>query len=564
MPEAPQNGKVQDRLRALREAYRQRLANDLDVIADLLGQCGRPLEAPQALPELHRALHKLAGSAGTFGFNQLGAAASGIEQRVAQALATGDVSARGLGKNSVGEWLSDLTSALRADESQEVRHAVATEETSSRPDQPLVVLLERDSILAEYISQQLVSFGFDVRCLADADALDTLGSLTPDLLLVDHRASAHSHLVEDPVAFWRERLSSVSCPIVFMGAEESFNARLNAVRCGGKGYFAKPLDVPKLAGYVARLLKSQDAPRERVLLVEDDAELARHCQALLLAAGMEVRWLSQPEKLIEVASEFAPELILMDLWLPGVNGAELVSLLAQYEQWANLPVVYLSSEACPAQRAEALKSGGDAFLEKPVDEGLLVSICRSRVRRFREMQEAMTRDGLTGLLKHASIKEALLGEWRYARRYQQSFSVVMLDIDHFKAVNDTHGHAVGDLVIASVGTLLRQHFRSTDKLGRYGGEEFALVLPACDADKARDLVNAVREAFAAVRFVGADQAFFCTLSGGVVDSGQFPDASPETLIDLADKALYQAKRAGRDQVCLAESARSDQGQSQDE
>lgn len=164
----------------------------------------------------------------------------------------------------------------------------------------------------------------------------------------------------------------------------------------------------------------------------------------------------------------------------------------------------------------------------------------------------MTRDGLTGLIKHASIKEALQTEWETVRRHPRSFSVVMLDIDHFKAVNDTYGHAVGDLVIASVGTLLRQHFRSTDKLGRYGGEEFALVLPNCSAEIAARLVNGLREAFAAIQFMGAGQRFSCTLSAGVIDNQKFPEASPEALIDQADKALYRAKRGGRNRVCRAE------------
>lgn len=563
MAENSETGNVQGRLRALRQAYQQRLCNDLETIASLLGLCQQSDEAPRVQAELHHALHKLAGSAGTFGFSQLGAQARRIEQLLAKQLAGGDRAAVDLSKTQTDDWLSDLNSALSADQSHTAGHAVASEAVPNK-DQPRIVLLERDNVLAQYISQQLESFGFAVDWVADADALDDLDRSSLDLLLVDHRASAHVGLAENPVTFWCERLSGFSCPIIFMGAEESYQARLNAVRCGGQGYFAKPLDVPKLAGYVARLLKAQDARPERVLLVEDDADLAGHCQTVLSEAGMEVRWLGQPEALVEVAIEFAPELILMDLWLPGASGAELVLLLAQYEHWANLPVVYLSSEPCPAQRAEALKSGGDAFLEKPLDPDLLISICHSRVRRFREMQEAMTRDSLTGLLKHASIKDALHAQWQYARRYEQTFSVVMLDIDHFKAVNDTHGHAVGDLVIGSVGTLLRQHFRSTDYLGRYGGEEFALVLPACSGDKASELVNAVREAFAAVRFVGQDQAFSCTLSGGVVDSAWLSDASHEALIDLADKAMYQAKRSGRDRVCLAEPEAADQSDPQNE
>ncbi len=127
----------------------------------------------------------------------------------------------------------------------------------------------------------------------------------------------------------------------------------------------------------------------------------------------------------------------------------------------------------------------------------------------------------------------------------------MLDIDHFKKVNDTHGHAVGDLVIAAVGTLLRQRFRSTDKLGRYGGEEFALVMIDCTSDNALRMVNSLREDFAAIQFTGGGKQFACTLSAGVVDNQHFPDDTAEALLNRADRALYQAKNSGRNRVCLA-------------
>ena len=406
-------------------------------------------------------------------------------------------------------------------------------------------------MLAEYVGQQLQSFGFEVRHLRDAAELNQRDAPTPDLLIVDHRASTIEDSETVGSDYWKPLLAGFHCPIIFTGAEETYRARLQAVRSGARGYFAKPLDVPQLAAYAARLLKMKDGEPERVLIVEDDAPLAQYCQHILEHAGMEVRWLSEPDKLLQVVSEFDPELILMDLSLPDVSGVELVAVLSQFERWANLPIVYLSAESNPQKRTEALMTGGDAFLEKPVDPKLLVSLSESRVRRLRELKHAMTRDGLTGLMTHASIKEALEAEWQASRRTARPFSVVMLDIDHFKAVNDQYGHAVGDLVISSVGTFLRQHFRATDRLGRYGGEEFALVLPGCTAEKAVQLVDELREAFAGIRFFGNGRHFYCTLSAGVTDSDQFPDALPDTLIEKADHALYDAKDSGRNQVCLA-------------
>lgn len=543
---------INSRLETLRSAYRQRLATELERIS-ILGETFNPDASTtdpstgESLQTLHKALHQLAGSAGTFGFEQLGRQARRLEQKVASTLGHPELSTTSL---PLWEWVEQLQTALQADENRNAALGVETISTEKNEAEPHIWLLERDAMLADYISQQLRSFGFQVRHLSDAQELDQDVSTSPDLLLVDHRASQAKELTLDPETFWRKRLSDFTCPIIFTGAEESYTARLHAVRNGGRGYFAKPLDVPQLASHVARLLKAKDSAPERVLIVEDDAELARYCQAVLEQAGMHVKWLDHPRELIQTASDFNPELILMDLWLPEATGAEMVSMLTQVERWSQLPIVYLSAESNAGLRTQALVIGGDAFLEKPVDPVLLVSLCRNRVRRLRDQEQAMARDGLTGLIKHASIKEALQAEWEYVRRYPRSFSVVMLDIDHFKSVNDTYGHAVGDLVIASVGTLLRQHFRSTDKLGRYGGEEFALVLPDCTANMAARLVNGLREAFASIQFTGGGQRFSCTLSAGVIDNQQFPNDAPEALIEQADQALYKAKRSGRNRVCL--------------
>ncbi|MEH6354585.1 MAG: diguanylate cyclase [Marinobacter sp.] len=539
---------IDSRLELLKAAYKQRLVGDLKLIKGYIDALIAGPSSTHSLQTLHQALHKLAGSAGTFGLEQLGNQAHELERQVVTQLKLKGESTKAL---LLSGWVEQLQAALRADESRNAGVGVETITAEKNEDRPHIWLLERDLILADYIGQQLRGFGFNVLHLSDAQDLEQSNMRPPDMLLVDHRASESPELKADPETFWRDRLTSFACPIIFTGAEESFTARLHALRSGGRSYFTKPLDVPQLAACVARILKATDSTPERVLIVENDAEFAQCCQMVLEQAGMLVKWLDHPRELMQTLSDFRPELVLVDLWLPEASGAEMVALLTQFERWAHLPIIYLSAESSPELRTQAIIMGGDALLEKPVDPELLIGLCRNRVRRLRDLEQAMTRDGLTGLLKHASIKEALQAEWAYVRRHPRPLSVVMLDIDHFKAVNDTYGHAVGDLVIAAVGTLLRQHFRSTDKLGRYGGEEFALVLPDCAAESAERLVNGLREAFAAIQFTGGGQLFSCTLSAGVVDIQLCPNDSPEALIVQADKALYKAKRGGRNRVCRA-------------
>lgn len=541
------------RLAAMRQAYHDRLKAELERVQTLL-EALRTGTADEAVSDtLRQTLHKLAGSAGTFGFPKLGVQARRLERTLASkrgVLATSpDLDNQ---PNGPGEaWIEHLLHALREDESGAESLALTGTGASNETDSVTIWLVERDSILADYIAQQLRSFGFHVELLQDAGELAERDCAEPDLLLLDHNADESLTGRRNPVIFWQNILAGFQCPIIFTGGEEGFDVRLKAVRSGGKGYFAKPLDVPQLATHVARVLNTGGRSPERVLIVEDDPEMGQFCVSTLENAGMQVRWLREPDALIETAIEFSPELVLMDLWLPHATGPELVAVLSQSDRWLHLPIVYLSVESCPEKRNEALLSGGDAFIQKPVDGKLLVSIARSRVRRHRELEEAITRDSLTGLLKHASIKRALSQELESANRHGKTISFLMLDIDHFKAVNDAHGHATGDLVISAVGTLLRQYFRTTDQLGRYGGEEFAVVLTDCSAQSAAQLAEGLRRAFSAIQFIGKEKRFSCTLSVGVADNRLTAGISAEGLSAEADQALYRAKRSGRDRVCIS-------------
>ncbi|OOF13948.1 diguanylate cyclase [Salinivibrio sp. MA427] len=528
----------------LKAAYAERLESEFKRIETLSSRLKRHPSCDNALSELHSALHTLAGAAGTFGFHSLGEKARELETIVAKKLSeSSDEVAVPV------RWLSELREAHAADRHGQSEEAIETSPQAIAADSPCLWLVERDHLLASYALSQLTSFGFRVYHLDDADALKITDNPEPDLLLIDH----HAVQCEESEAqdFWQSLLDGFQCPIFFTGAEDSFSAKLEALRAGALGYFVKPLDMTKLASHISQVIRTEDSKPGRVLIIEDDRELASYCKSILEEKGMQVAVLEKTEQLFETVSEFNPELVLMDLWLPHVTGAELAALLSQTARWAHLPIIYLSAESNRELRNQALLRGGDAFLEKPVDMDLLVRLCAARIRRLRELERTRNRDGLTGLLKHASIKEAVQMQWQLAQRRPQTFSVVMLDIDHFKAVNDTYGHAVGDTVIAAVGTLLRQHCRTTDKLGRYGGEEFTLVLPDCNADHAHKLVNRLREDFAGIKFASDGESFTCTLSAGVADNHQFPKDTAEALLEKADQALYRAKRDGRNRVVRA-------------
>jgi len=195
-----------------------------------------------------------------------------------------------------------------------------------------------------------------------------------------------------------------------------------------------------------------------------------------------------------------------------------------------------------------MAKGADEFLTKPVSDSYLVRAAQIRCYRARQLNELLIRDSLTGLLKHSFIKHEVDKEHARCRRQSRSSVVAMLDLDHFKKVNDQHGHRVGDIVIKALANLLRQRLRSTDMIGRYGGEEFAVVLPECTVQEGQSVLAQVCKTFSDLSFHNDGVSLSVTLSVGIAALGSFESGSDA--LNAADQALYERKKAGRNGVTI--------------
>ena len=539
-------------LARLRQEYRERLSKELLALRALGESLGSPGSHGRTLESLHLRLHKLAGSGGTFGLPGLSAGARALEHKSLAWLHAGDGPVPQAEHQAFLAGLDALAEICASDEAD--APAVAPTAAVERPQLGETVrlwLIDDDVELGRELARQFESFNYTVRLFCTlGEAERAAGTERPDMLIMDvmfeqEGVNATEALAQCPA------LRALNCPVLFVSSFDDFHSRVRAARLGAVGYFLKPLDVPKLVGRMNQVFQQMSAPPQRVLVVDDDEELARHYRLTLQLAGMKVQTLENPGAIMEKIAEFRPELVLLDMHMPEFSGPDLAGVIRQHDNWASLPIVYLSAETDVDLQIAAMHRGADDFLHKPISDLQLVGAVRARVERARQLEAQISRDSLTGLLKHASIKDSASLEVVRARRSGKPVCLVMLDIDHFKAVNDTYGHATGDVVIASVAMLLRQRLRQSDIVGRYGGEEFVAVMPECDATHAMRLIDEIRERFAAVSFNHGSETFTCTISGGVACSSQYPDQDAAQLLVSADEALYQAKRNGRNQVRLA-------------
>ncbi|OGB31991.1 MAG: hypothetical protein A3F78_05790 [Burkholderiales bacterium RIFCSPLOWO2_12_FULL_61_40] len=334
--------------------------------------------------------------------------------------------------------------------------------------------------------------------------------------------------------------------IVGLNLAADFESLNGALGAGCDFCFPRATPHPVIMDRIVKLCGNEEEAPYRVLVVEDSKTASALIRRTLSEGGIDSLAIARPQEVLTSLGSFQPDLILMDMYMPGCTGVEVTRVIRQHAEFLSTPVVYLSADTHVALQVDALRLGGDHFLTKPFNPVILNAVVKSKIERYRALRRTMYLDSLTGLLNHTTSKQRLDAALATAATEGAPLCVAMLDIDHFKKVNDTYGHPLGDHVIRSMAWLLKQRLRKTDAVGRYGGEEFLVILPGSNAVQARHLLNTIRMDFGQIRHPVPGTTFACTFSGGVAQWA--PGGSAEDLIKQADEALYQAKRAGRNQV----------------
>ncbi|MFW5489430.1 MAG: diguanylate cyclase [Desulfovibrio sp.] len=519
------------------------------------------LEEPNAenITVLHRLVHTIKGSSATFGFDEVSKAAATLETLLKPWVKSESLP----GEELVPEFQGLLKTLYIRARNVSLEDASVVAEPQPKPDEhelerrrktqkPLIYLYEPNGKIAGDIVRQMASFSYRVESFTSlSDLVHACSIAPPSGFVVDFTGMSSERLPE----ITKDLLNPV-CDVhgrkpllVAVSNDDSFACRLAAVRAGAVDFFTLPLDIGNLVDSFERMIFYRDDDPFRILIIDDDEDLARHFELVLQGRGWLTKTLSNPMDVFLLLSEFRPDLILMDLYMPDVNGVELAAVIRQKEEYVSIPIVYLSIEDDLETQLEAVGPGADDFLNKGIHpEHLIVSV-ESRVLRYRELRRLMTRDSLTGLLNHTNLKMRLVMEMNRAVRQETKLAFAMIDLDHFKKVNDTYGHPTGDLVLKSVAKLLNQRLRRSDVIGRYGGEEFGVILLDVEsADVVQSLLDELRVSFAEISHNVGDAHFNVTLSCG---AAMFPEYSdPQSISDAADKALYKAKSHGRNRVVV--------------
>lgn len=307
--------------------------------------------------------------------------------------------------------------------------------------------------------------------------------------------------------------------------------------------------------------------KRSILIVDDSAVHAEHTMQMLRQRGFGVAWATSGLDGLEMARRLRPDLVLLDVVMPDLDGHAVCRWLKQHKHTRDTPIIMLTGRDAVDDRVRGLELGADDYLPKACDSKELEARITAALRAKSVRAELRTRnahletmldrmstlamtDALTGLWNRRRFTDALERELAASRRYGTPVSSVMLDLDHFKATNDTHGHAAGDAVLIVLAEIVRMNLRRVDVAARFGGEEFALLLPQTTKAGARVIATRIGAALRAHAMALPTGTLRTSASFGVAEASDIADGDGDALLHAADLALYEAKRSGRDRVVL--------------
>jgi len=320
--------------------------------------------------------------------------------------------------------------------------------------------------------------------------------------------------------------------------------------------------------------KAGAAPPHRILVIDDDPETARLIATWYRGEPFEILKAANGEEGLRVATDRSPDLILLDIRMPGLDGVEVARRLQQDETTRAIPVMLLSACRDLDTKVNAFQAGAHDYITKPfvceeIDARIrgvlkrgdtvrqavrqLVSERDDEKTRGDELEELLMTDEKTGLFTFREFQRRLHEEWNRAERYGTPLSLIFLDLDDFKGINDTHGHPAGDQALEEFATLVSGGARASDVAARYGGEEFAIILPHTDGTMGLRVAQRILAAVREFVFIENLTPTRITVSAGVATYPADPGIdSMDALVRAADQALYRAKDAGKDCVVLHE------------
>lgn len=425
------------------------------------------------------------------------------------------------------------------------------------PSQLLIV--DEDTSLAQALASEAASWGIETKIANNVpQARSAIARSRPDIVLLDLHFSDIPEAGFELLTELRDIQPSV--PVIVLTERAGFAERVKVARLGGRGFFQKPMLPAQVIEAINRALPQSHPPVAEVLIVNDDPCTLETLEALLDPWGFKLTLLKNPYQFWDVLEQCNPDLLILDLELSELSSIDLCQVVRNDPYWKDLPLLLLSDRTDAQAVQKLFAAGADDYVQKPIVGPELVARVLNRLERVQMQRRQAETDSLTGIANRRKSMQELSRLLHLSETRKQPFSFMLLDLDCFKQINDSHGHDVGDRVLIRLSQLLKQHFCSEGTIGRWGGEEFVVGLYGATKQQGMTRLTAVLKDLTQQEFVNAKQERFqVSFSAGVAEYYQ-DGTDLQTLYQAADTALYSAKTSGRNRVLLAENSEWGTGQ----
>ena len=511
-------------------------ADNLERVAELTLAAEATYLDPAARASALRAAHQLAGSLGSYGFPE----GTRLAREIDRVLRNDESTAQ----------LQPLVAALSATIAGEPTLSEMPAPAVSAPIEPMLLIVEDDTGYAERIVAEAATRRLRATIASDpAASRRAIALQPPDVILLD---LSFPHQSQDGLSLLSQLTRDrPDVPVLVLTGRDGLSPRVAVARHGGRAFLEKTLPIWQVLDAVVDLLHRQRARHGRVLAIDDDPQVLAQISAVLEPSGLAVTTVGDGPSFWRMLDELAPDLIVLDVNMPQLNGIELCRVVRNDPRWAGLPILFLTLRAEPALVHEMFAAGADDYVAKPIVGPELVTRITNRLERTRLLRVMAETDYLTGLANRRRSTSDLERLLRQAARAKSPLTLAVIDVNRFKGINDQFGHSMGDVVLRRIADHLRGMFRAEDVIGRWGGDEFVVGMYGMHGSDTIQRLTYMLERLAADEIsTPAGDPVHMSVSVG---TAQFPQdgADLRELYHAADAAMYTAKTTGLARVVTA-------------
>jgi len=541
-----------DKFERIREMYVESFPEKIQQLRQCWAELNSTTTYQEPLSELRTEVHKIAGSSGSHEFNDVYALAKNVESKIVEVL--DEESTWSNNKQEIGNLVQQLVDMLES-ELLSYNYSDDGEEDNPHLDalqlphrELMIFIISHRSVELSLLSSLLETRGFTFMAFNTIErAQAALKKIEPSIVVLD-LGDANQEKLDDSTKRAFQFANNQPPALVVISRRDDVDTRKMAAKFEADAFFATPINAHNFSSTLDVILESRGSDGCRVLMIDKQQQRIDYVEKAMLRENIKCRSIGAIENIIDELVNFKPDLILIaydkddDYWK---DGARIIRL---HESHFNMPIIFLLDDESNQARLEILQAEADGCIFGREIQSEQFQMLKQRILRFRRSNHLIIMDSLTGALNRDAFLERANEEISLSIRRKESICLAMIDVDHFKLINDENGHVVGDYVLRHISDYLNNRLRRSDVVGRYAGDEFLVLLPDTDLDSAYLVLDMIRKNLVAQNIKVNNADVRVSISLGLIAARPTEPLDIETLIVDADKKLYEAKLAGRNML----------------